>query len=75
MKYELAPEEASKILIELFGLTPEEAARSTITYDSETEGISFDFGEVGVQNNPKLTAKLLRLMRVSGSTTENPIAK
>jgi hypothetical protein len=54
------------ILVKAFGLTPEEADRSTITYDPETESIFIDFGEVGVQNNPELTAKLTKLlMRVS----------
>lgn len=61
-------------LREHFNLTPEEIAQTTVSFDDEEESFGFDFGD-GIQNSPDRTAKLLRLMRVSGSTTENPIAK
>ena len=56
-----------QFLTEYFGLTPEEIAQTIVSYD-ETDhsfSISFDFGE-GLQNTPATTAKLLKLLRVSG---------
>jgi hypothetical protein len=56
-----------QFLTEYFGLTPEEIAQTIVSYEEEVNSVvlTFDFGE-GLQNTPARTAKLLKLLRVSG---------
>ncbi len=52
-------------LRETFGLDDEEIAGTTVSYDDTEQSLCIDFGD-GIKNTPDRTARLMRLLRISG---------